>query len=304
MNDRRFKKIFFLYTFRRKNASLRRLPAFGRPRLAGDRERAVRAVVELGRETGPAGLAGRVDLEAGGPAAVAGRVLDPDLELDRRRVPLAQLFPGPLLELVPAVEQAALRVDLPVHAPVLRHQVPRLDRAAERGRDHVALLVVRLPVQLGHPSAPLVAREVGARPRQRVQLALDGRRHRRGLAVLARHPRLRHLDRVLAEQRVLGSGRARRHHRRHRDHHRRQKRAAPLHGVGIFTRRFRTGIDRTGTLIQTTTASRRFVDARLLFVARRTVSRSVDNASCLQTPARSNYAQENPVFTQTYKTKR
>ncbi|CAH1721298.1 unnamed protein product [Aphis gossypii] len=173
------------------------------PWSAGDGERPVRAVVEIPLETGP-GLAGRVDLETDGPASVFGRVLNLDGELDGRAVLFAQLFARPLLELVPAVQQAALRVDLPVDAPVLRHQVPRLDGPAENGSHHVPLFVVRFPVQLGHAPLPLVAREIRPGRRQLVQLALHARGHRHGVAVLARHPRLGHFDFVLAEQRVLG----------------------------------------------------------------------------------------------------
>lgn len=173
------------------------------PRSAGDGERSVRAVVEIPLETG-SGLARRFDLETDGSASVFGRVLDLDGELDGCAVLFAQLFARPLLELVPAVQQTALSVDLPVDAPMLRHQVPRLDGPAENRRHHVALFVVWFPVQLGHAPLPLVAREIRPGRRQLVQLTLHARGHRYGVAVLARHFRLGHFDFVLAEQRVLG----------------------------------------------------------------------------------------------------
>jgi len=172
---------------------------------AGDCESIIRAVVEFPLEP-RSRLAGGVDLETDGPASVVGRVLNLDGELDRGAVLFAQLFTRPLLELVPAVQQAALRVNFPVDAPVLRHQVPRLDGPAENGRHHVPLFVVRLPVQLGHPPLPLVARKIRPGRRQRVQLALHTTGHRQGIAVLARHRRRGHFDLVLAEQRVF-SGR-------------------------------------------------------------------------------------------------
>lgn len=170
---------------------------------AGGGESPVRAVVEFPLEP-RSRFAGGVDFETDWPASVVGRVLYLDGKLDRGAVLFAQLFTRPLLELVPAVEQAALRVDLPVDAPVLRHQVPCLDGPAENGRHHVPLFVVRLPVQLGHPPLPLVAREIRPGRRQHVQLTLHAGGHRHGIAVLARHRRRSHFDLVLAEQRVLG----------------------------------------------------------------------------------------------------
>lgn len=171
--------------------------------IAGDGERSVRAVVESPLEP-RSHLTGGVDFETDWPASVVGCVLYLDGEFDRGAVLLAQLFARPLLELVPAIQQAALRVDLPVDAPMLRHQVPRLDGAAENGRHHVSLFVVRLPVELSHPLLPLVTREIRPGRRQRVQFALHTGGHRRGLAVLALHHRLCHFDLVFAEQCVLG----------------------------------------------------------------------------------------------------
>jgi len=175
-------------------------------RLTGNGERPVRTIVETALETGRA-LGGGTDVEADGPAAVQRPVPDAYGEPDGH-VALLHLVAGPFLELVPAVQQAALRGDATVDAAVHRHHVPLLNGTAEHGRHHVAALVVRLPVHLGHAVRPLGALEVGPLVRVGVQVAGHLHRHRCRLAVLALHRRLGHRDRVLADQRIR-RGRAR-----------------------------------------------------------------------------------------------